>query len=1064
MATPRTQNRQEIRQKRLEYFQKNGIKSKAVPNGLGGQRAAVKDFVGPDIVADEESNGTADEDHMDDFHTHRPPGSPSDSVESEQPLRPRAAFTAEAIYDLASRCRQVSPPGRRPAEPTGVEADKVFQESRASIELDLSGLGIRTDSRLVVVCPECRHANAEGCTWCFGCGCCLAGCEPVNPNADLTAQSRSLPRKPRQPSPSVAKQPNTVANQSPRQPSLSVVSSHKSADRSSNLVAPSNESPGLPSHAVSRSNESSRQPSRLVSASNQSPGQPSDPVAPSNQSRGQPSDPVAPSNQSPGQPSDPVAPSNQSPGQPSGPVGPSNGSPRQPSDPVAPSSGSPWQPSNPVAISNGFAVQPSTDAKEVAHSFDSGSEIDDDDSRSSARLASAAAAELRQRQRLPAGLAAELRLDLRPMGVDACNKLQTDEFMDGKAALDAAEMPPPPPPPAPPAVTDHTPLIPCALLPEKRRFRRKASVQEVRQSGAQQQQPQQQQQSAPQFSRRWKSSSMSCSSTSVQVSSAPSGSSRQKQQQQQRQKVIPVQRHRNGAAVQETAEAAAAAAAASSARESLQRRRQHSDSQWLPDSSLVGGEHRVVSAAVGEDFGSGNGSVAVDRRNHMQMFDNDQAIVELAFTDRDGLFSEYSTLNALPISTQTAGYLAQCGWTKLDSPWLYLPEEVWLQVLQQLSLTDLTQVARTCRRLHRIANDKSLWCAIELAKRHDLTDADLAEIGSNRPVRLVINQCHGDLVTIGGVQQLLRCAGDFLQELSFTGNSRGAFVADQLLTVLAMYCPRVRYLDCSYAQGLSDCTLRALAEQLSELESVKLNGAQQLTDSGVADLLSVHGHRLRCLELYGCFKLSDRTAGSIGRLCPGLTQLSLGACPRVRPRAALQAVQSLDRLRSLDLRGMSGLTDDDLLPAWPRLASLRSLVLANCNRLTDRCLPLGLALPALRLLDLCGCQRLTSAALAQLCRAAPRLARLDLSSTGVCGRGLRALADSQAAAGCCLQELKLNFCRKLKQPELTALTASARSLSLLLLYGLEGIDIVELKAVGPAGLVIKADASGPQDS
>ena len=108
----------------------------------------------------------------------------------------------------------------------------------------------------------------------------------------------------------------------------------------------------------------------------------------------------------------------------------------------------------------------------------------------------------------------------------------------------------------------------------------------------------------------------------------------------------------------------------------------------------------------------------------------------------------------------------------------------------------------------------------------------------------------------------------------------GGFQGDQLLLLSAVYCQRLRQIDCSFAQNVRDTTVAALAEASLKLESLQLNGAQNLTDEAVRVLAHHHGPTLRHLEFYGCFNLTDSSLGTLAHRLPSVAPLVSGHLPK----------------------------------------------------------------------------------------------------------------------------------------------------------------------------------------
>uniref|UniRef100_A0A1I8HGM4 F-box/LRR-repeat protein 15 n=1 Tax=Macrostomum lignano TaxID=282301 RepID=A0A1I8HGM4_9PLAT len=239
--------------------------------------------------------------------------------------------------------------------------------------------------------------------------------------------------------------------------------------------------------------------------------------------------------------------------------------------------------------------------------------------------------------------------------------------------------------------------------------------------------------------------------------------------------------------------------------------------------------------------------------------------------------------------------------------------------------------------------------------------------------------------------------------------------------------------------------LVAAAERSGGFESLDFRSCQQLTERGLAALLSACPS-LRRLRLSDC-----RALGGVGyrlaaaRLPPGLEQLRLTgwAWPGlVEADLALPLPRGLRELElllnqqgspaglcGLGLRaGLAGcqeltkltldLCHSDLLPALlTQLPRLRCLRLTDCRRLTRQAWGLTASSPDLHELMLLQWSSLTDEAVADLCASpvARGLRRLCLSP---CFQLTRASLASIASSCPWLTRLTLNGCRRISQADL----------------------------------------------
>ncbi|KAK4470997.1 hypothetical protein MN116_006499 [Schistosoma mekongi] len=325
--------------------------------------------------------------------------------------------------------------------------------------------------------------------------------------------------------------------------------------------------------------------------------------------------------------------------------------------------------------------------------------------------------------------------------------------------------------------------------------------------------------------------------------------------------------------------------------------------------------------------------------------------------------------------------------------WLLLPDELWLEVLRYVSPVDRVRVAQTCRHLSTLSMDRSLWRVIHLHRQHHLTDSDLVRIGNFKPKELRFTYCRGDSLTATGLKRMFLVCGPGLQKLSLIGCTKGPFDQDLPLRIVADHCHNLKHVNASYTQSVRDQTVIALAKSATHLISVKLNGAQQISNAAIQQLVHYHQNTLERLELFGCFRLNSSILALLGR-CQGLRALAFGHLHHLTSDGLLDLVSKLPHLSSLDLRGTQTFSDDDNLSELAtRCPHLEEVVLANMHSLKRET---GIAqmlrhLPRLRVLDLCGLAVVGDLTMEVLATSCPQLEELDVSCTSVTQKGLTLL-------------------------------------------------------------------------
>ncbi|TNN07817.1 F-box/LRR-repeat protein [Schistosoma japonicum] len=371
--------------------------------------------------------------------------------------------------------------------------------------------------------------------------------------------------------------------------------------------------------------------------------------------------------------------------------------------------------------------------------------------------------------------------------------------------------------------------------------------------------------------------------------------------------------------------------------------------------------------------------------------------------------------------------------------WLLLPDELWIEVLRYLSPVDRVRVAQTCRHLSTLSMDRSLWRVIHLHRQHHLTDSDLVRIGNFKPKELRFTYCRGDSLTATGLKRMFLVCGPGLQKLSLIGCTKGPFDQDLPLRIVADHCHNLKYVNASYTQSVRDQTVIALAKSATHLISVKLNGAQQISNAAIQQLVHYHQNTLERLELFGCFRLNSSILALLGR-CQGLRALAFGHLHHLTSDGLLDLVSKLPHLSSLDLRGTQTFSDDDNLSELAtKCPHLEEVVLANMHSLKRET---GIAqmlrhLPRLRVLDLCGLAVVGDLTMEVLATSCPQLEELDVSCTSVTQKGLFHLTNAPAVS---LKCLRISHCREITTDVLEKLIEACPKLTLLYAYGFVSID------------------------
>jgi hypothetical protein len=214
-------------------------------------------------------------------------------------------------------------------------------------------------------------------------------------------------------------------------------------------------------------------------------------------------------------------------------------------------------------------------------------------------------------------------------------------------------------------------------------------------------------------------------------------------------------------------------------------------------------------------------------------------------------------------------------------------------------------------------------------------------------------------------------------------------VRDKGIERLAKGCRALRSLSVALCPRISDRAVQAVAHGCRGLTSLNIGGCPRISNVGFQILSERLGARLETLNLSGC-RLTEFDLEDVGRGCAALVCLRLRACALLTD-AGLAHVLALERrkrragkksLSVLDVGGCERLSAGMLRRAVQELDGLELLELRGCPGADRSVLApamdvaggddgTGPALPRLRFLNLKGCERVSAETVAELRSARP---------------------------------------------------------------------------------------------
>ena len=201
---------------------------------------------------------------------------------------------------------------------------------------------------------------------------------------------------------------------------------------------------------------------------------------------------------------------------------------------------------------------------------------------------------------------------------------------------------------------------------------------------------------------------------------------------------------------------------------------------------------------------------------------------------------------------------------------------------------------------------------------------------------------------------------------------------------------------------IGDDSARALGQFCTALRELRLAGCKKLSDAGVTFMLAgmddckqgaygVGRGSLTSLELSSCERLTDVALEPLCSRCSSLKHLDLSISDNFSSHMLSRVLMASCRLKTLDLVGVRGMTDDVLnfLPT-----TLESIALAACHISDPGVQALSRRCPRTHSLDLAANSQITDAGFCALADLAS-LRSLNLNYTSISDEALQVFADAK---------------------------------------------------------------------
>ena len=382
---------------------------------------------------------------------------------------------------------------------------------------------------------------------------------------------------------------------------------------------------------------------------------------------------------------------------------------------------------------------------------------------------------------------------------------------------------------------------------------------------------------------------------------------------------------------------------------------------------------------------------------------------------------------------------------------LDLPDEILLQILNNLSQGDLIRAAQVCKRFREVAHDRVLWGDV---KANEITiDNDWLEfIGKREPVSFSISHCDGHSVTPLGLRKFFKCCRNSLKHIHVDRCSGNYLSGDMILLHASCHASQLRSISVPWSVT-SDNGITAIALAINGIEEINIVGNCQISDESVEILLTRHAKTLRVLEIAGCFAISELLVVNLVTQSTNLTKLNIGLCSKLRTTGLLSILDNVPNLRHLDVHGLKFLDDRCVHLISTNCKKLHTLNLSNCLRISDIALSeLATYASSLRVLDVANCSQITDFGIINLVNMNRKITSLDLTYTGTTCTGVEAISQNLILS---LKVLRLSFCRNITQTCLEKLAADCTKLTSLHIYGCKRVKLQPLMKINKYAIIEK---------
>lgn len=330
-----------------------------------------------------------------------------------------------------------------------------------------------------------------------------------------------------------------------------------------------------------------------------------------------------------------------------------------------------------------------------------------------------------------------------------------------------------------------------------------------------------------------------------------------------------------------------------------------------------------------------------------------------------------------------------------DSPILQLSDEILIQIFSLLDKPDLIRMGKTCKHLHTLCLDGTLWKHINPIKwaKGDWSPGKLFRETEDNEELTELEIARENKILSGFVKYALPKIGKQIVSVDL---SRSKTIRNTMLSKFFYYAPNIRYLNLSYTE-ISDAAFKRIGLKRSgqNLRYLNLTSCSKLTDTALLRISSalhfglpaptpVTGKVCSFVRFFDmndklpkcmCNKSEETVEKRIRRLSGD--KMSFSRTRRQQFGGENENSDVKDK-RTCSLENLTHdiSSSDCSCPHSDRSSVLEYLSLSGCFQLTDlslKCLGAGNGLPNLENINFSGLFRLSGCALSHFIKKCPKL-------------------------------------------------------------------------------------------